>query len=567
MSPIHPLVVLLTGFWLGGPESGPRYEVIELKLPSPVEKLIPADLDGDGLRDLLVAENQRFEVYFQKAEGGFQFSKPDTQLPLGNVSGGADSIAWDVARLSKGGGQQVVAIVNGAEVKVWKINRETRRFLEGASLLRGLTAPLPRGFYHLPFVRDLDDDGDGDFVIPGSETDRIYLRGDGGTYSLQATVQSEMSWELDLDGEGNLASHISLSLSLPLFELRDVNRDSRKDLVSETEDRLEVYLAGSDGGSFPEKPSYSLDLAAERERLGTFDLDDLDFSNLTEALSRGVQVAFADINGDGIEDLMLRGGGRLVFFLGRKDGMNIQRAHQVLKASGNVLLALMEDENGDGHLDLWILRIQKVSLGDIFLWLVTSGSLEFDIFIYRNDGARFSRRPSRRLVIDLRFPSILSLVDDVKKRRDEEDREEKIPSYRADLAGSGNARDLVVFREGRLEGFLGKAEPLPEGAAPSRDDFSKRFILGILEKVGYSREKDAYEVELLELPDMASSAGGNLPDGLQDAKPELQIPLPGAGNEPGVFLLDWNGDGRDDFLLIYENSSSGLRGAVMISRS
>jgi len=542
--------------------AAPRYEVIPLQLGLPLEKIIPADLDGDGLRDLLVVRERELAVFFQDPPG-FRFSRPDARLELEYSEEARSSSAWDVADLSGSGRPQVVTLEKGRTVKVWPL--EGRKFGEARILLEGLSAALPVGIYHLPFVRDLDGDGDGDFVIPGSNTYHLYLRGGDGSYSGGAIIQRDMSWTLELDGEGDLDNQIGQSLSLPLFTLRDVNGDSREDLVSRTEDRLEVYLAGAGGSTFPAAPTYSLDLAAERERMGEFDVDDLDFSNLTGALARGVQVVLADINGDRIEDLLLRAGGRFIFFLGRKEGMDMKRPHQVLRASGNVILGLLEDENEDGRPDLWILRVEKISLGDVFLWLITSGSIDFEIFIYRNEGSRFTRRPSRRIILTLTFPSIRSMLGGLEKPEREEG--EEIPPHRpADLAGAGSPGDLLVLREGRLEAYLGRAGPPGEAPGISAgDDLGKRLLLEALGKLHYSREKDEYEVAAMELSGIFSSRE-DLPEGVKGAAPDLQIDLPGAGENPTLFLLDMNGDGRDDFLLLYREEEGALKGAVVISR-
>jgi hypothetical protein len=246
--------------------------------------------------------------------------------------------------------------------------------------------------------------------------------------------------------------------------------------------------------------------------------------------------------------------------------MDLQKPHQVLKASGNVLFALVEDEDQDGRPDLWVLRVEQVSIGDVFLWLIAAGSLEFEVFIYRNEGDRFARRPSRQLVLRLRFPAIRSLLADADKEEAEES--SGPPSLRADLAGSGRRGDIVVLRGGRLDAFLGKAGKAEEvGARPGRD-LPEQLFFEALEKLGYSRERDEYEVDVEDLPRLLSPTeeGEGLARAIEGAVPDFQIAVPGAGGSPELLLLDLGGDGRSDFLVIFHQDRSALKGAIAISR-
>ena len=117
-----------------------------------------------------------------------------------------------------------------------------------------------------------------------------------------------------------------------------------------------------------------------------------------------------DVNGDGIEDLLLREGGKVSLFGGTTTGMELTRPKQVLRSGGNVLSTFLYDENEDGLKDLWLWRVEPISVGDIFIWLALSGSIAIEAFVYPNEGERFSRRPTRKLTIELQFPSVIRLA-------------------------------------------------------------------------------------------------------------------------------------------------------------
>lgn len=552
MKRLSPWLVLLS-LPLAAQEGRHRYAVIPFQLGAGVDKLVPEDLDGDGLRDLVVARREKLEVYLQHSGSRFDFSKSSATLELEGTA-----VGWDIADLSGAGSAELVTLVDGTEVLGRTFEPRERRFLEPRSVIQNASGVLPRGVYHLRFVRDVDGDGDGDLVIPGAGAFSIYPRTADGTYPSKLRVASAAEISQTLDGEGDLAARVGQSVKLPLFTLRDVNGDGARDLIGETDDLLEVYLAQK-SGDFPPSPSYSLDLEAERERLGTFDPDDLDLSNLTAAFSMTVQVVQGDVSGDGAEDLLLRSGRRVYLFLATPEGMRLERPQQVLKASGNVIAAALMDENADGLSDLWLIRIEAVSIADVFLWLVASGSLDFDLFVYRNEKGRFARRPSRVLKITLRFRSLLSMVEEAERIADES-REPPIPARRADLTGKGEPRDVVVLRKEWLECYFGKASV--EEPAPRRQEMFER-ILGAL---GYSQDRDEYSVDLTDLRDLLSTREGRLLAKVEGVRPDLRMRLTDAGDTPGVFVLDLNSDQSDDFLLLFENKPEGLRGAVVLSR-
>ena len=93
-----------------------------------------------------------------------------------------------------------------------------------------------------------------------------------------------------------------------------------------------------------------------------------------------------DVDGDGIDDLLVREGGKVSLFGGTVGGMNFTQPRQVLRSGGNVLSTFLRDENDDGLKDLWLWRVENISVADIFVWLAFSGSIAIEAFIYPNDG-------------------------------------------------------------------------------------------------------------------------------------------------------------------------------------
>jgi hypothetical protein len=265
------------------------------------------------------------------------------------------------------------------------------------------------------------------------------------------------------------------------------------------------------------------------------------------------QNELADLTGDGVEDLLLRAGGKVSFFKGRPDGMDLTQPYQVLMSGGNVVTALLHDEDGDGLKDLWLVRVEEVSLADVFLWLVVSGSVGMEGFLYRNDGARFTRRPARRVTLTISFPSIPSLIrlgEEAEKKRDEA---RPVPTERADVAGAKGRKDLLVLRKGALEFHIGAAGEEPEEG-------------GLMELLGYRRDKDEYTLEVEEVVDRYLVGASRELRLLGDRKPDFSVPIAALSDASDMAVVELNGDGRADAIVLIERSAKGVRGAVLLSR-
>lgn len=549
MSPRHfqiavATLLLAATVMTGEPLAG--YHTIDFHFPGEVERVIAADIDGDGLLDLICVVGRDLTVYRQRRGAGFALEKHDAGMRFPG-----ESVGWDLGVREDGKGLRVLALVDGQEVCTWQLDGKTATFSPARTVLSGVAGSLPPGHRYLHFVRDINGDGLADLVVPGTGVFHVYLRKSDGTFADPFRIRSEVQMESRLELEGDLNGEIGQSLKVPLMKLRDVNGDGRRDVVSETGDRLSVYLS-LPRGDFPVDPTYSLDLASLPNRLDKFDPDDLDYSNLTGVVAWTFQTMLDDLDGDGVEDLLLREGGKVSFFRGTPTGMDLGRPFQILKSGGNITSATLRDEDGDGLKDLWLSRVEAVSVGDVFLWLVTSGSLDFEAFIYRNEGRRFSRRPYRKITITIRFPSILRMIgraDEFKDRLEERDR---VPTVRGDVEGKGKRQDLLVLRDGKLQCYFGAAGSVGEEIDP-------------FELMGYRRDRDEYVVDIENAVEAALFRSDTALAGVSGRRPDLEISIDGLVNGSDMIILDLNGDGHEDMLVLEEQDHTGLRGTIVLS--
>src|SRR5690606_28458347 len=140
---------------------------------------------------------------------------------------------------------------------------------------------------------------------------------------------------------------------------------------------------------------------------------------------------------------------------------------------------------------LWLWRIEPVSVGDLFLWLAISGSINVEAFVYPNEGSSFARRPTRQLTVTLRFPSairLLGAVTDIREQADSVRETRTIPTAVANVTGVASAQDLLVLLDQQVEVFL---DSMPSEPTAEQDAF--------LASLDYSRERDDYVIDVQRL--------------------------------------------------------------------
>lgn len=543
-----------------------EFQQIAFALPADTQNMLVLDLDRDGLKDLVAVQKQTLSLYFQRGDSSngprFDFSSPDSQLTLpGQTSG------WDFPALSGLNGADepaLVALIDGQQVLQWHIT--DRRFSEAQTLVSadsGLLSGnfLAQGAWRLNFYQDINNDGRPDLVVPGPGVMNLLIRNTDGSFQAPLSVQSDVQQRVVLDPGNELDRETGQALTIPMMSLRDVNADGLPDLISDTDTRLDVFLASRSGDYFPATPSYSIDREAVRARLGEFDVDQLDFSNLTGVLALTHEELLQDVNGDGIDDFVLREGGRVALHLGRQDGdrsvMNLEQPDQILRSSGNVLSIFLADENEDGRPDLWLWRVDQVSIGDVFLWLAVSGTINIEAFVYPNEGEQFARRPARRITVALRFPSVVRMIGSVEEARERaRSLDAVIPWTRAQVTAEAatGMDDLLVLMNDQVEVFYQQLQP---EAAQAEDRF--------LASLGYQRNRDSYEIDLRRVIDAFNIDANREVNAARVREADLRVPLPESAARGNIVATDLNNNGIDDIFVFLNRDRESVRGLLFLS--
>jgi hypothetical protein len=528
----------------------PSYTNHPFKLPSDTQDLTAADFNGDGRVDLLAQRENELRLYLQ-SPSGFDFVAGFVRL-----AARSGSMGWDIAQSADGIAQLVVLEgAGGASSQVSTVALKTEQ--DGTPqwdtprvLLSGLRSALGAGVHRLKFARDINADGEMDLIIPDADRLALYLAtGEGFVEPLLVQTESRLNTTLY---SSSLRRDIGQALDIPPLNLRDVNADGAQDLIVDTESSLSVFLANSGAAStFPSEASYTIDREEIEARLGEFDIENLDFANLTGVLALTHEELLEDIDGDGIEDLLLREGGKVSVFAGNASGLDLAAPRQVLRSGGNVLSTFLYDEDEDGKKDLWLWRVEPISVGDIFVWLALSGSISIEAFVYRSDGVTFARRPARKVSVALKFPSVIRLASSLSDIADQARAAGENPTSLSLSTGldDANNNDLLLLAEGQLRAYLN----ILETAAPPS-------FLGTL---GYTRERDDYEIDLKAVIDQALIARDPLA-GITTA-PVFQLPVDADPRSGGLVSIDLNGDTRKDIFVFTAMTPDAIEGILLLS--
>lgn len=521
-----------------------------LSLPAETENLVLADLDGDERREIIAVLADELRIYPQGPEG-FDFERGFITLGFE-----ARAVGWDIATgFAADGHASIIALLDGDRVQAW--HPRGGALGEPVTLLANLGGFLSRGINRLHFARDVNADGLMDLVTPAPGALNIHLRAEDGAFQPALPVESDMRVRTNLNA-GGLLWRSGQAVTIPALRLRDLNADGHPDLISETDELLAVFLADPAApGYFPASASYSVDIAAIEERLGEFDVDNLDFSNLTGVLALTHEEILEDVDGDGIDDLVLREGGKISLFAGSGAGMDFGNPRQVLRSGGNVLGSFLYDEDGDGLKDLWLWRVESISLGDVFLWVVLSSDIAVEALIYPNDGERFARRPSRRLTVSLQIPSLVGLAGDYRELNEAAE-----ATRSADVVSTASAHldadldnlDLLVLMDRQLQVFFNSVRPEPGQAE----------FLGAL---GYSRGRDDYRIDLRALiDDIVVGENRHLRE-VEGRAPDLGIDVGAAADAGEVLAANLNGDDVADVLVLARDDAGRIEGVLLLSRA
>ena len=390
-----------------------RFDVTKLGVDGNVLSVVPADVDGDGKRDLVVvyqsgpeAEPPRsFGIFWNK--GGAFSAKPDVTIKID-----AKACAYDVADVDDAAGAELVTIGRDG---AWATHfaghahqAPTALFTEPTVFYKPDGKALPR----VRIVHDLGHDTAGKqgrrLVVPLLGTIGVFARSGGAwaaTAHLPIDGKSSITYDDRLTRAATTLQSFSVGFQFPVIHVADADGDGLPDLISATEDRVAIFKQ-KPGVQFDEKPSYHRDFsvrtAAEAARV-----------------VQSASITVADFDGDGIADLVVA---KIVgkgitsaqttnyLFLGKRGGGYGEGPDQTLKSDGFGGSDIEPmDLTGDKRPDL-IVPTVTMGVWSIIRMLTTKMvAVKFQVYPF-NAAHRFVETPTVR---ELKFKFSLAGDSDI----------------------------------------------------------------------------------------------------------------------------------------------------------
>lgn len=574
--------------------AGFNYDAIPFSLKNIKEHITPVDMDGDGLKDLICSNESTISIYFQSkngANGGaFNSSRPDISIELPG-----DAVGWDIDYPSNKQAdssitdKRIIAIVEGKSVMAWPIRNRT--ISTPVNLLKDLPGYLPKGAFPLNFIRDVNADGLNDIVLPGSGKLYIYLQNKKGSYDGNIFINTSMVINSALTTPVNLTGNVGQAIIIPALTIRDVNNDKQNDVISTDDKITEVFLGKSDG-NFPAEPSYRIDLNTMTEPEKELDWDTIDFSNLSSAIRTGPQQYLQDLDGDKIEDLLLLSNGKISVYSGTPTGMDLSKPLQILKSSGNVLAAFVavtqdkdknrsmkdamaqfikENQDKAKPKDLILIRLQDLSIGDIFTWLVFPKDLNIDFYIYKNQGKSFEKRPGRKITLTLKLPSALKLFSYTNDQKNAVQNPASIKVVRANIGNTKTYQDRLLLKDNTIQGFQIKDDIRID----KMDENQFNEVIRLFDLLGFTINEDHYSMDIDKMLKNLPELGNFELLSLKDEQPVFKVDISQyltntikgtKADDQSISAVDLNGDNRDDIFLFTDRDDEKVFGTLFLSQ-
>lgn len=372
-----------------------RFRIEPLAVAGDVFAVVPADLDGDGRKDLIAAfttgvppYQQRFIAVFWNREGVFA-PRPDLVLPVGDL----EICAFDVGPVGSGRGESLLYLTPHGVSAVdfpGRVAGRLRSLVEQPTLFH---QPIPGELPRVHLVHDLAGRGSHDLLVPALGTLWIWKRGPSGYVK---AAQVEIDLDAGMRGGGRLPARakgsippIGVTYGFPALHIADSDGDGLLDILATQEDRVAIYRQGP-GMSFHPQPDFTRDFGIRSQ-------------DEHREKQSSASILVRDIDGDGVADLVVR---KQIFegianatsssyvYFGKKGGGYSREPSQIFRSEGVGPLELqLIDVTGDGHPDL---IVPSMSFGVMsFIRVLTTKSVKvvFQVFPFLPKERRFASEP------------------------------------------------------------------------------------------------------------------------------------------------------------------------------
>ncbi len=375
-----------------------QYVISPFAIPADVHHIHLMDLDADSRVDMILEFGNELRVVHQGHQG-FDFADYHF-IPIPR-----ELSMWDVGRLDGDIEDfSIFVIDSNSRLVVWEL-------LDGVYQSTHIDVPIPA--LHLPehttrsrFCIDINGDSIDDLALPSTHFLHIIelgsdkLLGKSSKIRLLSTSRSSLS-------SPDISELIGQTYRAAGAVFKDINNDSHIDVVMQNENAVRIGLGNvAESNYFSSIPHYELNIEKDSTKIS---FDQIDFSNLFSLVRLAPnRVEVMDINQDGRADLTLLEPNRVVIFVADEDGIDTQRPTQILRFNQNTFVLSTLDLNFDGYVDLVAVKTpDDISVRRVLLALVLPTDLRFEFLGFHQSNGKFSRRPDRRVPVNLKVPALV----------------------------------------------------------------------------------------------------------------------------------------------------------------
>ncbi|MEK7867615.1 MAG: VCBS repeat-containing protein [Planctomycetota bacterium] len=341
--------------------AGPEFTETRIEVREKVDSSILADIDGDGLQDVVIQVGRRVDAHRLTPAGTFA-TPVSVELPK-------KAFLFDLFPVSGAKASDLVYLTtDGVYALAWDGKAFVpleRALVQIPTLFEGESTGSPLRY---PFASDVDGDGRQDLVVPQRQRLLVYLQRAGGTFQFSQRVPVDMQVRLETGG-GSIQNQVSSTVRVPPYYIVDFNGDALPDLGVVQADLLLVHLQ-KQGNTLPSVPSYEavvgIDRKKPRRRLLTWEIPPV----------------IEDLNADGLADAVVTtvSKGTTQVFLGDLAVAAPARIQQI-KVDGWTFRHWVVDVNADGRRDLVLAKVDKLGVSQALQVLIT-GKIDATILLF-----------------------------------------------------------------------------------------------------------------------------------------------------------------------------------------
>ncbi len=358
-----------------------------LSTPGEIRNFVVADVDGDGLKDVVATYSLKDEKKSAVDRRFALFLNSRTGLPPNPTRTWAapvNTVVYDVGRFRSGSKTPQLVYITPKSVLLADFSGgDPVSVYESDSWF---LTPDRKNLTHYDFLLATDPDGVRELILPKGETAEILRLSAGADKAVvSSTLKLTLKADVETWSEGVMmfkrieTADGIITYRLPVLRLLDFNGDGKQDLYAIRDDKAYIYVRKADS-SFTEEPQiFDFDL---------FSWDDIDRRSKPATIFR---IEAADINGDGLGDIVVSRTDQVSLknlellhqtrvYYNKGGRFSVSRPDFSLKLPYWVEMPFLVDLNGDKKLDLAFLFV-KFNLWTM-IKAIAASSINTHLWVY-----------------------------------------------------------------------------------------------------------------------------------------------------------------------------------------